>query len=98
MNDLHFWNNLSEFFKIFGDSSRLRILNYLLDGEKCVSEIAEALNFSSSAVSHQLKALRTSNIVRRRKEGKQIFYTLSDKHIQIILKYAYEHIQEGVEK
>lgn len=98
MDDLNFWNDLSEFFKIFGDGTRLRILNYLLDGEKCVSEIAESLEISTSAVSHQLKTLRTSNIVRTRKDGKQIYYTLSDKHIEIILKYAYEHIQEGVEK
>jgi len=98
MNDLKFWYDLSEFFKIFGDSTRLRILNYLLDGEKCVSEIAEALDYNISAVSHQLKTLRTSNIVRTRKYGKQIFYSLSDKHIEIILKYAYEHMQEGVQK
>lgn len=98
MDNLYFWNNLQDFFKIFGDSSRLRILNYLLGGEKCVSEIADALKISTSAISHQLKILRTSNIVRTRKNGKQVYYTLSDKHIEIILKYAYEHIQEGVEK
>lgn len=98
MEDLTFWIDLSDFFKIFGDSTRLRILNYLLEGEKCVGEISLALSISQSAISHQLKTLRSSNIVTSRKNGQQVYYKIADRHILTILEYAREHIQEGVEK
>lgn len=65
---------LSEFFKIFGDATRLRILDVLLNGEKCVNEISETLNVSQSAISHQLKNLRTSNLVKTKKLGKIVKY------------------------
>lgn len=85
---------LSEFFKIFADPTRLRILDFLLNGPKCVHEISEALNISQSAVSHQLKNLRTSNLVKTDREGKNILYTIADEHIEIILTYGISHIKE----
>ncbi len=87
---------LSEFFKIFGDSTRLRILDVLLNGEKCVNEISEILDVSQSAVSHQLKNLRSSNLVSTTKIGKIVKYRLSDEHIKIIFQYGLEHIMEEV--
>ena len=85
---------VSEFFKLFGDVTRLQILSVLLDGEKNVTEIAKALNRSQSAISHQLKLFRISNIVHTKKVGKTVYYALSDNHIKIILKYGFEHIKE----
>ncbi|MCI8778307.1 MAG: winged helix-turn-helix transcriptional regulator [Bacilli bacterium] len=87
---------LSEFFKIFGDATRLRILDVLLNGEKCVNEISETLNVSQSAISHQLKNLRTSNLVKTKKLGKIVKYSIADNHIKIILEYGLEHIMEEV--
>lgn len=86
----------SEFFKLFGDVTRLQILRVLLSGEKNVNEIASILNRSQSAISHQLKIFRLSNIVRTRKEGKTVYYSLSDDHIKIILEYGWEHIKERI--
>ena len=85
---------LSEFYKIFGDETRLRILDVLLNGPKCVNEISDILEISQSAVSHQLKHLRMSNLVRTEKIGKNVSYSISDDHIKIILKYGLEHISE----
>lgn len=96
MRDLNFWIELSDFFKIFGDSTRLRILDTLLDGEKCVTEISEILEISQSAVSHQLRTLRNSNMVLARKEGQLVYYKIADDHIQTILEYASCHIGEEV--
>lgn len=87
---------LSEFFKIFGDATRLRILDVLLNGEKCVNEITDTLNISQSAISHQLKNLRTSNLVKTKKLGKVVKYSIADNHIKIILEYGLEHIMEEV--
>lgn len=87
-------NKLSEFFKVFCDSTRIKILNTLLEKEKCVFEIAQALNISQSAVSHQLKTLRSSNLVKTKKIGNTVIYSISDDHIEIILKYGMEHIME----
>lgn len=87
---------LSEFFKIFGDATRLRILDVLLNGEKCVNEISKTLNVSQSAISHQLKNLRTSNLVKTKKLGKIVKYSIADNHIKIILEYGLEHIMEEV--
>ncbi len=89
-----FLYGLSEFFKIFGDPTRLRILEVLINKPLCVNEISEKLNISQSAVSHQLKYLRTSNLVRTEKIGKNVYYNISDDHIKIILKYGIEHISE----
>lgn len=94
MKDLLFWNQLSEFYKIFADGTRLRILNVLLEGEKCVGEISDALNISQSAVSHQLKTLRDSTLVTCKKIGQSVRYKIADDHIRIILEYGSEHIME----
>lgn len=87
---------LSEFFKVFGDPTRLRILDILLNKPLCVNEISEKLDISQSAVSHQLKYLRTSNLVKAEKVGKNVYYNISDDHIKIILKYGIEHISEVI--
>lgn len=87
---------LSEFFKIFGDATRLRILDVLLNGEKCVNEIADTLSISQSAISHQLKNLRASNLVKTKKIGKIVKYSIADDHIKIILEYGLEHITEEI--
>ena len=85
---------LSEFYKIFGDQTRLRILDALLNKPLCVNEISELLDVTQSAISHQLKNLRASNLVKTEKIGKNVYYNISDEHIKIILKYALEHISE----
>lgn len=85
---------LSEFYKIFGDQTRLRILDLLLNKPLCVNEISEKLDVSQSAISHQLKILRLSNLVKAEKNGKKVYYSISDNHIKIILKYGLEHISE----
>ena len=85
---------LSEFYKIFGDQTRLRILDLLLNKPLCVNEISEKLDVSQSAISHQLKILRLSNLVKTEKNGKKVYYSISDNHIKIILKYRLEHISE----
>lgn len=85
---------LSEFYKIFGDQTRLRILDALLNKPLCVSEISELLDMTQSAISHQLKNLRASNLVKTEKIGKNVYYNISDEHIKIILKYGLEHISE----
>ena len=85
---------LSEFYKIFGDTTRLRILDALLNRPMCVHDISEILNVSQSAISHQLKNLRSSNLVKTEKIGKNVYYSISDDHIKIILKYGLEHISE----
>ena len=87
-------NGLSEFFKIFGDTTRLRILDVLLNGNMCVKDISETLNISQSAISHQLKNLRSSNLVKTEKIGQTVNYSIADEHIKIIYEYGIEHIKE----
>ena len=84
---------LSEFYKIFGDQTRLRILDLLLNKPLCVNEISEKLDVSQSAISHK-GLLRLSNLVKTEKNGKKVYYSISDDHIKIILKYGLEHISE----
>ena len=84
---------LAEFFKIFGDSSRIRILSLLQQEKLCVGEISELLNLSPSAVSHQLRILRQARLVRYKKIGKEVFYELDDDHIEKIFEQGLEHIQ-----
>lgn len=86
--------DLSELFKIFGDSTRIKIINVLINNELCVSEIADILNISQSAISHQLRILKTSKLVKYRKEGTQIYYSLDDDHVEKIFKMGCEHIDE----
>ncbi len=94
MEDKKVLNDLSYFYKIFADATRLRILDFLLSGEKSVSEISEKLEISQSAASHQLKTLRDSTLVKSTKEGQTVKYYITDDHIKIILKYGLEHIRE----
>ncbi len=86
--------DLAELFKIFGDSSRIRILFVLLEAEVCVCDMAAALNMSQSAVSHQLAILKKSKLVKNRREGKSIFYSLADDHVRTIISQGMEHILE----
>ena len=86
--------DLAELFKVFGDSTRIRILYALYDEERRVSDIAESLNMTQSAVSHQLKILRQAKLVGARREGKQIFYGLADEHVHTIIQVGREHIEE----
>jgi ArsR family transcriptional regulator len=85
---------LSEFFRVFGDTTRIRILYALLDSEKCVLDISQELNVSQSAVSHQLQTLRANKLVKYRREGKTVFYSLADSHIFSIINQGMEHIEE----
>lgn len=87
---------LSEFYKIFGDPTRLRILDVLVNKPLCVNEISNILDISQSAISHQLKNLRASNLVKTEKIGKNVYYTIADDHIETILKVGLEHISEVI--
>ena len=94
MPDLSTLYDLSDFFKIFGDSTRMSIL-FAIDGEPmCVCDIAATLGMTKSAVSHQLKILRQSDLITYRKSGKNVFYTLADDHVRDIIEKALEHIKE----
>ena len=84
---------LADFFKIFGDGTRIRILQLLLEKEKNVGELAEALDMSQSAVSHQLRILRQNDLVKYRKEGKTVFYSLDDEHVRVVLEQGMTHIR-----
>ena len=86
--------DLSELFKIFGDSTRIRILYVLFESDMCVCGIAELLGMTQSAISHQLAVLKKAKLVRYRREGKTIFYSLSDDHVRTILDQGMEHITE----
>lgn len=86
---------LAELFKIFGDPTRIRILYAMLDTERCVNDIAGVLEMSQSSVSHQLRILKTSKLVKSRREGKSIYYSLDDEHVRSILSMGMEHIMEG---
>lgn len=85
---------LSDFFKLFGDNTRIKILYALSIGELCVCDIAVALKMTVSAISHQLKLLREANLVKTRREGKSIFYSLADDHVIKIIKFGSEHVAE----
>ena len=86
--------DLSEFFKIFGDSTRIKILYVLSQSEMCVCDIATLLQMGQSAISHQLRILKQMRLVKFRRDGKTVFYSLSDDHIQTILAQGMEHINE----
>ena len=86
--------NLAEFFKVFGDGTRLKILYVLLSTEMCVYDIAAVLGMSQSAISHQLRILKQMDLVKNRREGKTIFYSLADSHIVTILSQGRDHIEE----
>lgn len=86
--------DLAEIFKIFGDSTRIKILYTLFESELCVRDIAEILNMSQNAVSHQLRVLKNNKLVRFRKEGKNVYYSLADDHVYSIIKMGMEHLEE----
>lgn len=85
---------LASFFKLFGDGTRLKILHALEQNEMCGCDLAELLGITKSAVSHQLKALKLSNLVKSRRDGQSIYYSLSDNHIKQIFDVGVEHINE----
>ena len=86
--------DLAEFYKVFGDTTRIKILYILLKSEMCVCDISQVLGVSQSAVSHQLRMLKQMKLVKYRREGKSVFYSLSDHHIEQILSQGLEHISE----
>ena len=86
--------DLAELFKIFGDSTRIRILYVLFESEMCVCDIAQLLGMTQSAISHQLQVLKKSKLVKYRREGKTVFYSLADSHVRAILGQGMEHVTE----
>ena len=86
---------LADLFKVFGDGTRVRILYVLLTAEVCVCDIARLLGMTQSAVSHQLRILKQAQLIRARREGKTIFYSLADDHVATLLKQGMEHVLEG---
>lgn len=86
--------DLSDFFKILGDSTRLQLLMALEQSELCVTDLAYLLNMTISAVSHQLKSLKKAKLVKIRKDGKSVFYSLDDDHIKKLLSVSLEHLRE----
>ncbi len=85
---------LSGFFKVFGDATRIKILCILLQSEMCVCDLAQTLNMTQSAISHQLRMLKQMKLVKSRREGKTVFYSLADGHIKTIVNQGMEHIRE----
>ena len=92
--EVEYLEKLAEFFKVFGDRTRLNILKLLLEKELNVTEISEKLEMNSSAISHQLRVLRAANLVKTRKDGKEVFYMLSDDHVKKIYEVGLEHVME----
>ena len=92
--EVEYLEKLAEFFKVFGDRTRLNILKLLLENELNVTEISEKLDMNNSAISHQLRVLRTANLVKTRKDGKEVFYMLSDDHVKKIYEVGMEHMME----
>lgn len=86
--------DLAELFKVFGDSTRIRILFVLFEAEVCVCDLAEALHMTQSAISHQLRILKQNKLVKNRREGKSVFYSLADDHVRTIIAQGLDHIRE----
>ena len=86
--------DLAELYKVFGDSTRIRILYTMFEQELCVNDIARQLSLSQSSVSHQLRILKTSKLVKSRRAGKSVYYSLDDEHVRFIISMGMEHIQE----
>ena len=86
--------DLTELFRIFGDSTRIRILYALFEAEMCVCDIAQLLGLTQSAISHQLRALKNARLVKSRREGKTVFYSLADDHVKTIIDQGLEHVTE----
>ncbi len=94
MPDLNVLYDLSDFFKVMGDGTRIRLLWALEEAEMCVNDLAVLLDMTKSAVSHQLKILRTAKLVRAEKRGKNVYYALNDNHVKVIFEMALEHVCE----
>ncbi|CDE89887.1 TPA: ArsR family transcriptional regulator [Candidatus Gastranaerophilales bacterium HUM_20] len=94
MPDLNVLYELSDFFKVMGDGTRIRLLWALEEAEMCVNDLAVLLDMTKSAVSHQLKILRTAKLVRAEKRGKNVYYALNDNHVKVIFEMALEHVCE----
>jgi len=94
MPDIDSLYDLSEVFRVFGDSTRIRILYVLFEAEMCVCDIAEVLGMTQSAISHQLRLLKQAKLVKNRRDGKTIFYSLADDHVRTIIDQGMEHIEE----
>ncbi len=94
MTDEKHIENLSEFFKLFGDKTRLKIIEVLTDGELCVGTIAQILDMSQSSISHQLRLLKRNRLVKSRKDGKWVYYSLCDEHVQTVFLMGLDHIME----
>ncbi|MBZ4671296.1 MAG: ArsR family transcriptional regulator, lead/cadmium/zinc/bismuth-responsive transcriptional [Clostridiales bacterium] len=86
--------DLAELFKVFGDSTRVKIICALFESEMCVCDIAQVLGMNQSAISHQLRVLKQARLVKYRREGKTVYYSLADSHIQAIFNQGFEHITE----
>lgn len=86
--------DLAEFFKVFGDTTRIRILYALFESELCVGDLAQLLGLSQTACSHQLRVLKNNKLVRFRREGKVVYYSLSDDHVRSIIEKGMEHVEE----
>ena len=86
--------DLAELFKVFGDSTRSRILFVVFEAEVCVCDLAKVLNMTQSAISHQLRILKANKLVNSRREGKSVFYSLADGHVRTIIAQGREHIEE----
>ena len=86
--------DLAELFKMFGDSTRVKILYALLEAELCVCDIAKLMEVSQSAVSHQLRVLKGGKLVKYRREGKTVYYSLADEHVRRIISQGMEHVEE----
>ena len=86
--------DLSDLFKIFGDTTRIKILYALLESEMCVCAIADLLGMTQSAISHQLRILKQARLVRSRRDGKTVFYSLDDDHVRTVIGQGMEHIEE----
>ena len=86
--------DLAELFKVFGDSTRIKILYALFEAELCVCDIPQLLSVSQTAVSHQLRVLKNNKLVKFRKEGKNVFYSLADDHVRRIIDQGIEHVEE----
>lgn len=85
---------MSNFFKMLSDNTRLKILLFLGDSEVCVNDIAKGINMTKSAVSHQLALLKSARLIKNRKVGKEVFYSLSDDHVKVLISAAFEHVNE----
>lgn len=94
MPDEEILKDLADFYKVFGDVTRIKILYVLLESEVCVCDLAELLKMTQSAISHQLRILKQMKLVKNRRDGKTVYYSLADGHIQSIISQGMEHIQE----